>query len=166
MFEAIDRYAPEDPTHRLGAAVVAAVVGILAVGDALNVIYFPMYQLGLPDAAWANFLVLVFGVGLLVVTYRLVGTSVGEVDTGAVTTPRAADGGYDDRDPEQILQARFARGELSEAEFAEMKAHIADFDDGTAEAATKAGGSPTTGYDSPQAFAENHELHDRETIID
>jgi uncharacterized membrane protein len=166
MFEAIDRHAPEDPTHRLVAGVAAAVVGILAVGDALNVIYFPMYQLGLPDAAWANFIVLVFGVTLMVVTYRLVQTSVGEVESGVATTP-AADGGYDDRDPEQILETRFARGELSEDEFEEMKAHLADFGDGSATGgSTDAGGSPTRSYDSPQEFAENHELHDRETIID
>lgn len=160
MFEAIDRHAPEDPTHRLAVAVVAAVVGILAVGDALNVIYFPMYQLGLPDAAWANFLVFVFGVGLMVVTYRLVQLSVGEVDP--TVTPPAADGGFDDRDPEQILKTRFARGELDEDEFERMKTLLDDFEgsDGSPS------GSPTGGYDSPQDFAENHELHDRETIID
>lgn len=157
MFETIDRYAPGEPKQRLAAAVVAAVVGILALGDALNVIYFPMYQLGLPDAAWANAIVLLFGLALLVVTYRLVELSVGEADP-AVPNPPTADGGYDERDPEQILAARYARGELDDDQFERMKAHLRDFDDPD--------DATTERYDTRQDFAENHELRDRETIID
>lgn len=141
-------------------------MGILALGDALNVIFFPMYQLGLPNTWWANAVVFALGVGLLVVTYRLFQVSVGDVQ-GSPPTPPAADGGYDDRDPEQILKARFARGELSGAEFEEMKAHLAEFGGESATGgSTDAAGSPTRRYDSAREFAENHELHDRETIID
>mgnify|MGYP000073689131 CR=1 FL=1 len=157
MLETIDRYAPGDPTQRLATAVVAAVTGILAVGDALNVIYFPMFQLGLPDSALANLLVFAFGVGLLVVTYRLVELSVGDGDP-LVTKPKAADGGYDDRDPEQILEARYARGELDEEEFERMRIRLSDFEE--------SGGATSDDYDDARDFAENHELHDRETVID
>jgi len=157
MLETIDRYAPGDPTQRLATAVVAAVTGILAVGDALNVIYFPMFQLGLPDSALANLLVFALGVALLVVTYRLVELSVGEGDP-LVTKPRAADGGYDDRDPEQILEARYARGELDEEELERMRIRLSDFEE--------SGGATSEDYDDARDFAENHELHDRETVID
>jgi uncharacterized membrane protein len=157
MLETIDRYAPGDPTQRLAVAVVAAVTGILAVGDALNVIYFPMFQLGLPDSALANLLVLVFGVALLVVTYRLVELSVGDGHT-LVTRPTAADGGYDDRDPGQILEARYARGELDDEQFERMRIRLSDFE--------KSGGATEENYADARDFAENHELHDRETVID
>jgi len=157
MWETIDSYAPGDPTHRLATAVVAAVTGILAVGDALNVIYFPMFQLGLPNSALVNLLVFVLGVALLVVTYRLVELSVGDGDP-LVTRPRAADGGYDDRDPEQILETRYARGELDEEQFERMRIQLSDFE--------RSNGATNEEYDDAQDFAENHELHDRETVID
>jgi len=83
-----------------------------------------MYQLGLPDAAWANAIVFTFGVVLLVVTYRFVVLGVGEAEP-AVAAPPTPDGGFDERD------------------------------------------DPTTErYDTRKDFAENHELRDRETIID
>lgn len=157
MLETIDRYAPGDPTQRLAVAVVAAVTGILAVGDALNVIYFPMFQLGLPDSALANALVFALGAALLVVTYRLVELSVGD-DEPLVARPAAADGGYDDRDPEQILETRYARGELDEEEFERMRIRLSDFEE--------SGGATAENYDDAADFAQNHELHDRETVID
>lgn len=157
MLEAIDRHAPADPMHRLAAAVVAAVVGILAVGDALNVILFPMYQLGLPDSAFANVLVFLLGAALLVVTYRLVELSVDDAGVGAPTDVPATDGPdqYDDRDPEQILEARYARGELTDDQFEQMRSRLADYDV-----------SDEAEYERAQDFAENHELNDRQTLID
>jgi len=157
MFEAIDRYAPGEPKQRLAAAVVAAVVGILALGDATDMIAFPTYQLGLPDAAWANAIVFAFGVALLVVGYRFVEVSLGEVEP-AVAAPPTPDGGFDERDPERILAARYARGELDDDQFERMKVHLRDFDDPD--------DSTTEEYDTRTDFAENHELRDRETIID
>jgi len=157
MLETIDRYAPGDPRQRLAVAVVAAVTGILAVGDALNVIYFPMFQLGLPNSALANLLVLTLGIALLVVTYRFVELNVGDGDP-LVTRSRAADGGYDDREPEQILEARYARGELDEEQFERMRLQLSDFE--------RSNGATNEAYDDARDFAENHELHDRETVID
>lgn len=157
MFESIDRHAPADPTHRLAVAVVAAVVGILAIGDALNVIVFPMYQLGLPDTAAANFVVFVLGAALLVTTYRLVQLSVDDPALGAPGPVAGAvdEGGFDDRDPVQIVETRYARGELTEAEFDRMRAHLEGYDMSDDEELAHA-----------KDFAENHELNNRETLID
>lgn len=156
MLGTIDRHAPADPMQRIGVAVLAAVVGILAVGDALNVIVFPMYQLGLPDAAWADLVVFLFGVAMLVVTYRLVELSVGDTPPapGGVPTTDGT-GQYDERDPEHILKARYARGELSDDQFERMRSQLADYDM-----------SDDAEADHARDFAENHELDDRQTLID
>jgi uncharacterized membrane protein len=156
MLETIDRHAPADPMQRLGLAVVAAVFGVLAVGDATNFITFPVYQLGLPDTALANFLVFLLGAALLVVTYRLVELSVGDTapDVGGVPTTDGA-GQYDDRDPEHILKNRYARGELTDEQFERMRSQLGDYDMSDDQEAEHA-----------RDFAENHELDDRQTLID
>lgn len=153
----VETHAPAEPAHRLAVAVAAAVVGILAVGDALNVVYFPMYQLGLPDTALANTVVFLFGATLLVVTYRLVHLSIDSSALGASDAMPATDGAgaYDDRDPEQILETRYARGELTEGEFDQMRATLGDYD-----------ADDEDGYDDARDFAENHELSTRETVIE
>jgi len=113
----LGEHLPDGSTHRVGLAYGLALVGILAVGDGLNVIYFPMYQLGLPDTTLANTLVTVGGIGLFVAAYRLATSAVNGSEgsdqggeTGAVDDP--ADG-----DPVAILKRRYARGEVSDAEF-------------------------------------------------
>lgn len=153
----VKTHAPEKQMHRLAVAVVAAVVGILAIGDALNVIYFPMYQLGLPDTALANTVVFVLGSALLLVGYRLVRLSIGSQVPGTAgqTAAIGGSGELDDRDPGQILETRYARGELTEAEFEEMRATLGDYDMGDDDE-----------YEEAQQFAEHHELNDRETVIE
>lgn len=159
MLGAIDRYAPETPRHRLVLAVVLAVSAVLAFGDALHVITFPMYQLGLPDAAWADVAVFVLGAALVVVTYRLVQTSLDATapgSTDAVPKPTADGAGkYDERNPEQIVKARYARGELTDDQLENMLARLEDFEQDDGE-----------DYTGPRDFAENHRLDDRQTLID
>lgn len=157
MFETIDRHAPADATHRLAVAVLAAVAGILAIGDALNVIYFPMFQLGLPDTPLANMVVLLLGAALLVTTYRLVQLSIDDPALGApgLVQSTADAGGFDDREPEQILKARYARGELDESEFETMLAHLDGYDV-----------SDDDEFADARDYAENHELNQRQTLVD
>lgn len=159
MLESIDRHAPDHPRHRFALAVVLAVTAVLAFGDAFGFITFPVYQLGLPDAAWADFAVFVFGVLLAAVTYRLVQTAV-EGSTFGVPggTPTAtADGAgqYDDRDPVHIVKARYARGELDDEEYETMLSRLDGYEDSDADE-----------YTSARDFAENYGLDDRQTVID
>lgn len=120
-------HAPEDPSHRMLVSYVLAVVGILAVGDGLNVIWFPLYTLGLPDSATANTLVVLFGVGLFVAAYRLARSANGGGQSAAVGDADAplADGStYGDRTPKEVLELRYAEGALSDDEFAARKSML------------------------------------------
>ncbi|MFB6150165.1 MAG: SHOCT domain-containing protein [Haloarculaceae archaeon] len=156
MWETIDRHAPRNTAHRVYVAVAAGVVGVLALGDALHVITFPMYTLGLPDSPPADFAVFLLGVGLFAVTYRLLRVSVAQESTDSAGKPAAdGTGEYDDRDPEQILEARYARGELTDDEFEHMRSRLEDYDT-----------TDDAEYRDAQEFAENHELDDRETVIE
>lgn len=161
MLESIDRHAPADVRHRFVLAVVLAVTATLAFGDALGFITFPIYQLGFPDAAWADALVFLFGIGLVAVTYRLVQAAVGGTASGGAPGlggPKAtADGAgeYDDRDPDQIVKARYARGELDDEQFERMLNRLEGYED-----------SEDDDYVSAADFAENYGLDDRQTVID
>ena len=157
MLQMITRRALGRAGSRFAVAVTATVVGVLAVGDALGVIRFPLYQLGLPNTAVANTAVLLLGVALLAGAYRLVGPGVGLPASSRSGKKPATDGAgeYDDRDPEQILRARYARGELTDAEFETMRSRLADYDM-----------EDDTEAEHAREFAENHTVDDRQTIID
>jgi hypothetical protein len=117
MPDRLGEYLPDSSTHRLEIAYALAIVGILAVGDGLNVIYFPMYQLGLPDTTLANTLVTVGGIGLFVGAYRLAASAVTGPEGTASSDETGGVGTTADGDPVAILKRRYALGEVSDAEF-------------------------------------------------
>lgn len=131
MLEGMGEYAPEKASHRLLTGYVLAIVGILAVGDGLNVIWFPMYTLGLPDSNAANAAVTLFGAGAFVAAYRLVRSAVGDESALGGAGAAHVDGdAAGDRDPVEVLELRYARGEISDSEYERRRATLEGDDAG------------------------------------
>jgi uncharacterized membrane protein len=127
MWDRLEEVLPENSSHRLLTAYGLAIVGILAVGDGLNLIYFPTVTLGLPDSTFANTLIALGGVLVFVTAYRIAMTTVEQGETTLEDVVKndavdaAEDGDYQilpsDDGPVQILKKRYARGEVSDEEF-------------------------------------------------
>jgi|GEM_PF-1374518 len=153
-------HLPGSSTHRLGIAYALAVVGILAVGDGLNVIYFPMYQLGLPDTTLSNTLVTVGGLALFVGAYRLATSAVADSDGAESTDTGGTSAGTDiDPDPVEILRARYARGELSDAAFDRKLDRLAESDETDFDPSDRQTVVEETGLNDPGPV-------DRQTVVE
>jgi len=124
MWDRLGEILPDQSSHRLLVAYALAITGILAVGDGLNVVQFPMYQLGLPDTTLANAAVALGGVVVFIGAYRLAMDTVEESSDGDVGAAE-----YGENDPVQIVKERYARGELSDEEFQRKLDRLEDSDD-------------------------------------
>lgn len=156
MLERLGEYAPDAPSHRLLVGCGFAVAGVLAVGDGLRVVRFPLYTLGLPDTLLADAAVTALGLGLFVAAARLVRSAI---DEDAQGTDRAdaplADGGTTDAgDPLAVLERRYARGEIGADEFERRKATLDGSD---------RDGDPA---DRQTQITQQHGLADREATIE
>jgi uncharacterized membrane protein len=155
MPDRLGEILPDRPSHRLLVAYALAITGILAVGDGLNVVQFPMYQLGLPDTTLANAVVALGGVAVFVGAYRLAMDTVDESSDADGDTDE-----YGEHDPVQIVKERYARGELSDEEFQRKLDRLEDSDDVAFDPDDKQTLIEETG------ISDDSGLVDRQTTID
>jgi len=154
MLERLGEIVPVRESHRLLTGYALALVGILAVGDGLRVIRFPLYTLGLPDTAAADAVVVVLGAGASAAAYRLARSTVGS-GSEPVGDAALADGGDDTAgDPVEVLELRYARGEIDDTEYERRLEGLG----------ADAGGADPTGRET--AIADRDGLVDRETTIE